>query len=71
MNPEQDQIFKLGSLLIEKDMQIEKQAFEIEKLSKKVARIKPAKETATKPAGAKKTEKPKVTTKTKKSSKLK
>ncbi len=68
---EQDQIFKLGSLLIEKDMQIEKQAFEIEKLSKKVARIKPAKETATKPAGAKKTEKPKVTTKTKKSSKLK
>ena len=32
---EQDQIFKLGSQIIEKDMIIEKQAAEIEKLEKK------------------------------------
>jgi alpha-amylase len=38
---EQDQIFKLGSLNIEKDMMIERQAFEIDKLTKKVAKIKP------------------------------
>jgi alpha-amylase len=38
---EQEQIYKLGSQLIEKDMIIEKQAEEIGKLSKKVARIKP------------------------------
>jgi alpha-amylase len=38
---EQEQIFKLGSQLIEKDMIIENQAAEIAKLSKKVARIKP------------------------------
>ena len=38
---EQDQIYKLGSQVIEKDMIIEKQADEIEKLTKKVARIKP------------------------------
>jgi alpha-amylase len=39
--PEQDQIFRLGSQIIEKDMIIEKQATEIEKLTKKVAKIKP------------------------------
>jgi alpha-amylase len=38
---EQEQIYKLGSQLIEKDMIIEKQTAEITKLSKKVARIKP------------------------------
>jgi alpha-amylase len=38
---EQDQIFKLGSQLIEKDMIIEKQSAEIEKLTRKVAKIKP------------------------------
>jgi alpha-amylase len=38
---EQDQIFKLGSQVIEKDMIIEKQAADIEKLTKKVAKIKP------------------------------
>jgi alpha-amylase len=44
---EQDQIFKLGTQVIEKDMFIEKQAIEIEKLNKKISRmipdIKPAK----------------------------
>jgi alpha-amylase len=40
---EQDQIFKLGSQNIEKDMMIERQAFEIEKLTKKVAKMKPVK----------------------------
>jgi alpha-amylase len=40
---EQDQIFKLGNQIIEKDMIIEKQSFEIEKLAKKIAKIKPAK----------------------------
>jgi alpha-amylase len=40
---EQDQIFKLGAQNIEKDMMIEKQAFEIERLTKKVAKIKPVK----------------------------
>jgi alpha-amylase len=39
---EQDQIFKLGTQLIEKDMLIEKQATEIEKLAKKIAKITPA-----------------------------
>jgi alpha-amylase len=38
---EQDQIFKLGTQLIEKDMVIEKQAVEIEKLAKKLAKITP------------------------------
>jgi alpha-amylase len=38
---EQDQIFKLGTQVIEKDMIIEKQAEEILKLTKKVAKIKP------------------------------
>jgi alpha-amylase len=36
---EQDQIFKLGSQLIERDMIIEKQAMEIAKLTKKLPRI--------------------------------
>jgi alpha-amylase len=39
---EQEQIYKLGSQLIERDMIIENQAAEISKLAKKVARIKPA-----------------------------
>ncbi len=38
---EQDQIFKLGTQVIERDMLIEKQATEIAKLTKKVAKIKP------------------------------
>jgi alpha-amylase len=38
---EQEQIYKLGSQLIEKDMLIEKQAAEISKLTRKLARIKP------------------------------
>jgi alpha-amylase len=38
---EQDQIYKLGNQVIEKDMVIEKQAIEIEKLTRKVGRIKP------------------------------
>ena len=45
---EQEQIYKLGSQLIEKDMIIEKQAAEIAKLTKKVAKILPA---VTKTAG--------------------
>jgi alpha-amylase len=38
---EQEEIYKLGSEVIEKGMIIEKQSIEIEKLSKKIARIKP------------------------------
>ena len=38
---EQEQIYKLGSQLIEKEMIIEKQADEISKLAKKVAKTKP------------------------------
>jgi alpha-amylase len=38
---EQDQIFKLGTQVIEKDMLIEKQADEIEKLNKKLLKINP------------------------------
>jgi alpha-amylase len=38
---EQEQIYKLGSQLIEKEMIIEKQSDEISKLAKKVARITP------------------------------
>ncbi len=38
---EQDQIFKLGTQLIEKDMIIEKQTEEIRKLAKKVAKLIP------------------------------
>jgi alpha-amylase len=40
---EQDQIFKLDSMIVEKDLIIEKQKSEIEKLTKKVSRIKPVK----------------------------
>ncbi len=50
---EQDQIFKLGSQVIEKDMLIEKQAFEIKKLTKKIGKIKPEKKTAGSAAPAK------------------
>jgi len=39
---EQDQIYRLGTQVIEKDMLIEKQVEEIEKLRKKLARVKPA-----------------------------
>jgi alpha-amylase len=38
---EQDQIFKLGTQLIERDMIIEKQTIEIEKLNKKIIKINP------------------------------
>ncbi len=38
---EQEQIFKLGAEVAEKDMIIEKQSKELEKLSRKIARIKP------------------------------
>jgi alpha-amylase len=38
---EQDQIFKLGAQIIEKDMIIDKQSAEIVKLTKKVAKRKP------------------------------
>jgi alpha-amylase len=38
---EQDQIFKLGTQVIEKDMFIEKQSLEIEKLNKKISRLIP------------------------------
>lgn len=38
---EQEQIFSLGAQIIEKDMIIEKQTFEIGKLQKKVDRLKP------------------------------
>ncbi|MEN6352044.1 MAG: glycoside hydrolase family 57 protein [Bacteroidales bacterium] len=41
-NPEQDQIFKLDSIIIEKDMMIDKQAEQIEKLMKKVGKLKPS-----------------------------
>jgi len=40
---DQDKIFKLDSMIIEKDMIIRKQIAEIEKLTKKVSRIKPVK----------------------------
>ncbi len=39
---EQDQIFKLGAQVIEKDMIIEKQVYEIAKLTRKIAKAKPA-----------------------------
>jgi alpha-amylase len=38
---EQDQIYKLGNQVIEKDMLIEKQVIEIQKLTKKIVKIKP------------------------------
>jgi alpha-amylase len=45
---EQDQIYKLGTQVIEKDMLIDKQADEIEKLKKKLARVKPVVKPASK-----------------------
>jgi alpha-amylase len=38
---EQDQIYKLGNQVIEKDMLIEKQSMEIQRLTKKIAKINP------------------------------
>lgn len=38
---EQDQIYKLSNQVIEKDMVIEKQAFEIDRLEKKLSRVSP------------------------------
>lgn len=38
---EQEQIFKLGTQIIEKDLLIEKQVIEIEKLNKKILKINP------------------------------
>src|SRR5664280_1178264 len=38
---EQDQIYKLGNQVIEKDMLLEKQVIEIQKLTKKIVKIKP------------------------------
>jgi alpha-amylase len=62
---EQEQIYKLGSQLIEKDMIIEKQAAEITRLAKKVARIKPAEtkisKTSLEPAAERKNKTVKVT----------
>jgi alpha-amylase len=53
---EQDQIYKLGAQVIEKDMLIEKQASEILRLSRKVSRIRPEKPGKAKvPASAVKT----------------
>jgi alpha-amylase len=52
---EQDQIYKLGSQIIEKEMIIEKQAFEIDKLTKKVSKIKPVKKSAVKSSDTKTT----------------
>jgi alpha-amylase len=49
---EQDQIFKMGAQLIEKDMIIEKQEFEIAKLTKKSSKkraVKPTQKKDTKP----------------------
>jgi len=45
---EQDQIFKLGTQVIEKDMIIEKQADEIQKLNKKISKLDPNIKPATK-----------------------
>jgi alpha-amylase len=45
---EQDQIFRLGSELIEKDMIIARQEAEISKLDKKISKLAPAKKTAKK-----------------------
>jgi uncharacterized coiled-coil protein SlyX len=47
---EQDQIFKLGTQVIEKDMIIENQTEQIKKLEKKIARIKPVEKPKTKSA---------------------
>jgi alpha-amylase len=53
---EQDQIFKLGNQIIEKDMLIEKHVIEIEKLTRKIAKISPVVKPVVKP-GVKKTKK--------------
>ncbi len=45
---EQDQIYKLGTQVIEKDMLIEKQTEEIEKLRRKIARTRPVVKPVTK-----------------------
>jgi alpha-amylase len=55
---EQDQIFKLGAQVIEKDMIIEKQLFEIGKLSRKIAKTKPVKKSGLKKSSEKTTKKP-------------
>jgi alpha-amylase len=49
---EQDQIFKLGSQVIEKEMIIDKQAAEIVKLTRKVSKIKPVRKISVKPPKA-------------------
>jgi alpha-amylase len=54
---EQEQIYKLGSQLIEKEMIIEKQADEISKLAKKVAKTKPVATKVPKKAVSKETKK--------------
>lgn len=46
---EQDQIFKLGAQVIEKDMLIEDQAAQIKKLEKKAGKLKPVVKTVIKP----------------------
>lgn len=45
---EQDQIYKMGAELIEKEMLIAKQASEIEKLTRKIVRLSPKKKTSKK-----------------------
>jgi alpha-amylase len=47
---EQDQIFKLGAQVIEKDMLIEDQAAQIKKLERKAGKFKPAAKSVIKPA---------------------
>lgn len=49
---EQDQIYKMGAELIEKDMVISKQSAEIEKLTKKLAKLAPKKTAKKKTAAA-------------------
>ncbi|HLN55167.1 MAG TPA: glycoside hydrolase family 57 protein [Bacteroidales bacterium] len=51
---EQDQIYKMGAELIEKEMVIANQASEIEKLNKKLAKLAPKKKAVSKKAAAKK-----------------
>ncbi|HEX2920817.1 MAG TPA: glycoside hydrolase family 57 protein [Bacteroidales bacterium] len=45
---EQDQLYKMGAEIIEKDMVISKQAAEIEKLNRKITRLSPSKNTTKK-----------------------
>jgi alpha-amylase len=56
---EQDQIYKMGAEIIEKDMQISKQELEIEKLNRKLARLAP-KKSVRKKVTSKKTKTPDV-----------